>query len=293
LAAAGPVPFADEQILECTMQGSTHCVLENVQITRETSRLEINAPDPGLIRSVVFLNSHVEVLSRDICDHFENLELLDIERSSLHEIDVDAFENCANLQSLVLTSNQLEKLDANLFDSLANLRYLYLDGNHLRSIGENQFVGTPELLFLYLQDNQISQFPAEALKPLSKLMALSFHTNELSDFDAAGIIATVPNLFFIEFNNNPLSCTRLGNILEAFRNARVQIFDDVEKRDRFYQTIDLSGIQCLEDVEWTGAYYRRLNILPGADPEIQQLTDEVKTLELEIVELEKLLTKGN
>lgn len=303
IASAVSQPIAqlnDEETVsvECLMGGDTHCTLDNVKLSGLT-KIEIIAPKPEEILSVVFLNSEIESLSSVICETFPNLVYLDAENTGLHEVQKDAFESCTKLESLNLGNNKLEHVANEQFNKLTHLKYLYLNGNHLRMVNDKQFEGLSELLFLYLHNNQIRHFPASALKSLDKLIVLSFHTNDLADIDAEGFVSTVPKLRVIEFNNNPISCVRLETMFQLFNAASYDLMQDEDPRDRFYHTIEINGFKCLEDVEWTGAYYRSLNLQPQEvakteqEHEMKELTDEVKELEHEIVELEVLLAANH
>lgn len=265
-------PFA---IFTCDEFGS-HCLLDNVVNTREEPNFEIIATDPSLIKSVQFRNSKLQVLTPAICKAFPNLELLDLQDLGIEVVEVDAFVECTNLLSLALNDNKIELMP--VLSTSSKLRYLYLENNRLRQIFDFQFASNPELLFLYLTNNNIDTFPPSAVQGLSRLLGLSLATNDLSDLVVSELLNNLPDLNYIEFNQNELACARVEEILEKFNTKKIKIFMEAEKRERYYKSREVDGITCLEDTVWTGVYYRKFNQNEKIETRAEELGAELEKL---------------
>lgn len=275
---ANPVQFAGTQY-HCEQFGS-HCFLNDVVITKEERDFEIVATSPEFIRSISFRNSHIEALTSVFCKTFPGIEVLELQNLGLEELEPTSFSGCTQLLSLDLSQNSIPSLPENLFDDMPHLRYLYLADNKIQKMTDSQFVKNAELRFLYLTNNSIEVFPASAVRGLDNLLGLNLAVNEMSDIDEIAIIANLKMLQYIQINHNELSCTRINEILERFKEAGVNVFADGVQRDRYYEQWKVGEFTCLRDKVWTSVYFRKLN----HKQEVEELDVSHLGSELELLE---------
>jgi hypothetical protein len=102
-----------------------------------------------------------------ICDKFQNLTYIDLNRIGIEALDDKAFKNC--------------KIHENAFIDNLELKVLFIDGNWLSSLSENIFKNQHKLTSLALMRNRFSDLPKNIFNPLQKLTYLQLGLNQLKN----------------------------------------------------------------------------------------------------------------
>lgn len=169
------------------------------------------------------------------------LEVLRLDRASIHSVPSSLCTTCPHLKSLDLKSNKLTTVpDVN---NCSDLRVLDLAMNTIVSLDGNPFSGLGKVHDLLLSHNLISHIPKDAFYGLSKLQVLDLEANMITSLhpDAFQSVSTLEDL---NLGNNifPTLPTRgLDRLLhlKTFNNPHLREFPEPENFPRI-QTLALS-----------------------------------------------------
>lgn len=215
--------FYKSESLKCVMDSYNWCSFTNVNVTATHRFFQPTYDYPYVVEKVRFYDSHLEILTDELCTSFYNLRELEIWNTKLRKIEAGALDNCLRLQWASFWSNHLRKLDAKVFQRNQQLKTLNVQKNQLKTIKPEIFNGLSELRHLSLNDNYLRTFPVYEMTFLDSLETLQLDTNELTDLDEQEVLYKFPNLKLIYLNDNPLMCDRLRAILGTFRRNGVSV----------------------------------------------------------------------
>ncbi|XP_074640315.1 uncharacterized protein LOC141898361 [Tubulanus polymorphus] len=91
-----------------------------------------------------------------ILSRVPSLELLDLSRNGIRQLDANLFKIIPNLKVLVLKNNRLSSIQPGLFKPLMNLHTLNLVSNHLKTFDPSQIMHLKRLRYARLHDNDFS-----------------------------------------------------------------------------------------------------------------------------------------
>lgn len=128
-----------------------------------TSTKNLDKLLPQTVNEVKFYDSNIHTLTRDVCESYPRIEVLNATRIGLNSIDKNAFESCTELEILDLSHNRIRMLPFGLFDSNQALTEVYLDDNYLSFVNVHLFRNTPDLRILDVSDNLLSDLDIKAL----------------------------------------------------------------------------------------------------------------------------------
>ncbi|NWS14550.1 TLR5 protein, partial [Pachyramphus minor] len=173
-----------------------------------------------------------------VFQHLGNLEVLNLFKNKVNQIQRQAFFGLGNLKTLNLSSNLLGELYDYTFEGLHGVAYIDLQQNHIGMIGEKSFSNLASLKIIDLRDNAIKtlpSFPHLAYASLgdNKLMTVAYtridaayldlERNWLANVGDLYILFQVPDLQYIFLKQNRFSyCVKSGN---AIQNSQLIYMD--------------------------------------------------------------------
>ncbi|XP_072044938.1 toll-like receptor 2 [Amphiura filiformis] len=131
-----------------------------------------------------------------------NLRYLDLSNNNIDNINENDFSSLVNIEYMNLSHNRIYSLPD--FSSLVNITRMDLSFNRIESLPETQFQHLSGLAYLNLAGNRLANL--NVLKDLSSLQTLIVYDNAMAtlpDF----LMKAPYNLMYVDFGNNPFSCT--------------------------------------------------------------------------------------
>ncbi|NWY59100.1 TLR5 protein, partial [Chionis minor] len=188
----------------------------------------------GLARSDLRLfdisNGYIFSLNSLIFQNLGNLELLNLFKNKINQIQRQAFFGLGNLKILNLSSNLLGELYDYTFEGLHSVMCIDLQQNHIGMIGDKSFSKLVSLKIIDLRDNAIKKLPSfphltTAFLGDNKLMSifgtkiaatyLILERNWLSNLGDLYILFQVPDVQYIFLKQNRFSyCVKSDNVIE-------------------------------------------------------------------------------
>ena len=123
----------------------------------------------------------------------ESLQLLDLGRLGLQQVESDTFLGLSNLRTLSLSQNRLAALPNDLLRPMPALKQLLLggksdekgkrivDGNELSVLSQELLQHTPQLRVLDLSENRLNSLPQDIFAKTPLLQTLDLGSNRLTD----------------------------------------------------------------------------------------------------------------
>ncbi|XP_072048234.1 uncharacterized protein [Amphiura filiformis] len=165
-----------------------------------------------------------------------------------------------SLQYLNLSSNKIDNINENDFSLLENLIHLDLSHNAIASLPSNQFYHMSSLTFLDLTGNYLANL--NSLKDLFGLQTLLVPSNALPTLPTF-LMKAPYNLQFVEFGDNPFSCTCDIKPLQDWILLGTDTYIDPEfpylcKSPAIRENLDITGFSL--DCSLHLAYYIGLSV---------------------------------
>lgn len=161
----------------------------------------------------------------------EDLQTLDVSRSSLERLDKDAFlliglqhlhrflardagiqhvhrhafRGVLGLNMVDLSDNGISKLDTELFADNQKLQHITLSGNPLQSLGRYQFPPLQLLQSLKLARCRLTSISAKAFANLASLQRLDLSANRLATLES-DVLQSLGQLNSLQLGDNPWRC---------------------------------------------------------------------------------------
>lgn len=234
------------------------CTLTGIQVTRNKPDFYIIAPEPNRVNFLLVNQSTIPFLTDNICSKFPELIDIVVRHVGIEELKDKAFKRCKDLKTIDLRGNNIQVVPEKLLNGLKELKSIWLDNNMIKTFPDNMLIGLPRLLDVSFDQNRVKVFPYEMFKRNGLVRFLRFHSNDLLNLDEMRLMEALPNLESVAFNNNLLSCERHIELHEFFiRNGKYSQLQWSE-RQRFVKVRDLGKLKCLEDVEWSALFYKRV-----------------------------------
>lgn len=248
----------DLPTFKCVMKGDHWCVLEKINLTKQSYNFQALAADALAIKDVQLQCTSLPVLSASICNQFPMVEGFWAINCGIETVLDDAFENCSKLQVVSLHDNRITKLPETLFSANPDLEHLYISKNHLTTLPDRLLSNLKKLRRLDMDHNHLTEFDAAILlRDLGNLEYFEIFSNRLLDLNATAVIQLVPRLKEIWIGDNDFTCERLSELLNEFTEHRIQVRTYVmspEKRKRPYRTDTLNNsttnLECLSSEQW-------------------------------------------
>ncbi|KAF7638231.1 Leucine Rich repeat-containing domain protein [Meloidogyne graminicola] len=134
----------------------------------------------------------------------KNIELLDLRRNNLINLNINLLTSLINLKTLLLSHNLIEHLQQNFLDFLPNLHRLYLGNNKIKYIPKLS-TSLNQLKLIDLQNNQINKIEENSFNYLINLQILNLKNNFIQ-FIPNNLFIKNNNLYKLELSNNPWNC---------------------------------------------------------------------------------------
>ncbi|KAF4523353.1 hypothetical protein B566_EDAN005507, partial [Ephemera danica] len=162
------------------------------------------AVHPDAFASLPHLRRLIVSDARELSD-FPNLngtaalEILRLDRASLHEVPSSLCTTCPRLKSLELSGNQIATLEGQPFANQARLHDLLLSHNKIPRVPVDAFVGLVKLQVLDLESNQIEDIHPDAFTHFTQLEDLNLGNNVFPHLPERGL----SRLLHLKTFNNP------------------------------------------------------------------------------------------
>ncbi|KAL2078252.1 hypothetical protein ACEWY4_025937 [Coilia grayii] len=178
------------------------------------------------------------IIKSDTFRHLRHLEILQLSKNHIQQIEVGAFNGLPALTTLELFDNRLTVVPSGAFEYLSKLRELWLRNNPIETINSNAFARVPSLRRLDLGElRKLVYISDMAFDGLENLRFLNLGMCELKDVPKLTALVRLEEL---ELSGNQLGVLRPGSFqgLSALRklwlmHSRVSIiernaFDDLK-----------------------------------------------------------------
>ena len=146
----------------------------------------------------------------------ESLQLLDLGRLGLQQVESDTFLGLSNLRILSLSENRLKVLPEDLLRPMPALEQLLLggksdekgnrivDGNELSVLSQELLQHSPQLRVLDLSENQLTSLPNYIFDKTPLLRTLDLGSNKLTDLPGKISVSGLSNLQDLDLGSNSL-----------------------------------------------------------------------------------------
>jgi len=198
----------------------------------------------------------------------------------LEILDPKSFALVSGLEILDLSNNKLSKLGGNVFSDNKELLEINLSGNPLRTLDPKDFIDLKKLRKLDVSNAQLKSLWIDNYEyVLNDLEQLTISNNSIEDI-STNDLKVMPNLRYIDLENNPLRCTiHLANLIKWLTIHQVFSVEGVNVLRRNEKFLD-------ERPYFEGTYdhksqWEKLvkkSCVPSDDEETNKNTDFVMTL---------------
>ncbi|KAM8809008.1 TLR5 protein, partial [Eudromia elegans] len=182
------------------------------------------------VRLLDISHGYIFSLNSLIFQSLRNLELLNLYRNKINQIQRQAFYGLGNLKYLNLSDNLLGELYTYTFEGLHSIMYIDLQQNHIGMIDSRSFSSLVNLQIIDLRDNAIKSLPSfpsltTAFLGDNKLKSvvdrtiaatyLDLERNWLANLGDLYLLYQVPGLQYIFLKQNRFSyCMKRVNVTE-------------------------------------------------------------------------------
>lgn len=205
-----------------------YCTLTGIQVTKEHPEFTINFDSPHPVEAIQIEDSHIPLLTSQICDAFPNIMTLNLHNAGVEAIDKNALKSCTSLKGFQSWNNPIKSLDNDPFQHSVDLRHLSITNSSLKETPVGVFDNLRQLIYLKLANNHLSFDNPGAFRNLEKLEELELCSNELLDMDASQFITNLPNLKKIYLSDNDFLCDRLVQIIDEFKRKGILVDSTVK-----------------------------------------------------------------
>uniref|UniRef100_A0A3P9J846 Ig-like domain-containing protein n=1 Tax=Oryzias latipes TaxID=8090 RepID=A0A3P9J846_ORYLA len=151
----------------------------------------------------------IQVIKSDTFKHLRHLEILQLSKNHIRQIEVGAFNGLPNLNTLELFDNRLTVVPSQAFEYLSKLRELWLRNNPIETLGAFAFHRVPSLRRLDLGELRKLDFISEAaFEGLVNLRFLNLGMCGLKDIPN---LTPLVKLEELELSGNQLGIVRPGS----------------------------------------------------------------------------------
>lgn len=141
------------------------------------------------------------IIGNTIFNELTELEILELHKSNIIELEYDSLNNLRNLRVLLLGGNLFKTLPYCIFEKLRNLRALYLNDGKLTNLYNGIFNGLIQLECLDLSNNNLSSLHETTFNKLYKLKELNLSANKF-ELLPDNIFLNLTNLEKLDLNYN-------------------------------------------------------------------------------------------
>uniref|UniRef100_A0A8C0U0I6 Leucine rich repeat containing 4 n=1 Tax=Cyanistes caeruleus TaxID=156563 RepID=A0A8C0U0I6_CYACU len=229
------------------------------------------------------MENNIQMIQADTFRHLHHLEVLQLGRNAIRQIEVGAFNGLASLNTLELFDNwltvipsglkKLEYISEGAFEGLYNLKYLNLgmcnikdmpnltplvgleelemSGNNFPEIKPGSFHGLKSLKKLWIMNSQINLIERNAFDDLTALVELNLAHNNLSSLPH-DLFAPLRYLVELHLHHNPWDCDCdilwlswwLREYIPTNSTCCGRCHAPLHMRGRFLVEVDQTSFQC-------------------------------------------------
>lgn len=241
--------ISEGNAIQCTLNGTT-CTFFGVFTTSTNQLFKPSSVNNNLVETILFKQSTMHTLTKEMCEVFPNLKQLVVDFVSLEQIAPNALQKCKNLTNISFWINKLVEVDRHLFKENAQLGRVVFQNNKIKIIDGRMFENQLKLYELNIAQNQLIDFAMHGFPTLEKLETLYIHENDITDLDENELTNKFPNLKVIYMHNNLFDCNRPRIIINTLRRKNIQLLEfRKEKMTRNVNLSKIENIECTTDEE--------------------------------------------
>lgn len=161
------------------------CTYSNIMDSYDFHRdlLKVNASDVEEIKKIIFINSFMDNIPKELSGAYKNLEYLEVSKTHLERLENYDFIAGNKIISLNASNNKIHKLGARMVSNIRNIVSLDLSHNIVERLNPTAFNYNPKFKFLNLSHNRISMLDKSFLEPLRSLEVLKLDHNLITNID--------------------------------------------------------------------------------------------------------------
>lgn len=200
----------------------------------------------------------MSVYHSEIGKKFRNLEILDLENTSMDKIGSSSFEVCKNLRELTFRTMSFREINAEVFKNCEKLQKLDLSVNFIHTINKDGLLGLQSLEELDLTYSNFTTFNPEFLGHVKNLKTLDLTYSRIEKFNSTSTF--VPSLKSLKLSSLPFNEVP-SDLFNNLSNLEVLVFAyNLEVSQGSNLPADLfKPLTNLKELHLNGTYIRRLN----------------------------------
>lgn len=244
ISLAGQIVAQNPPTFECIPSGvEGTCIIQNPVTTKSNPNFKISHPTPEKIQQVGVIGGNLAVFTSDICNYFPNLLNLEIGNTGVEVLEENALDNC-NLHGWILSGAKVEEIPLKFFDKNRDIRGIYFVDTPIKKIDPAQFHGLQKLTDVGISMTQIEEFPLESITSKQIFWFHAF-SNNLKDFPAEEYYNKFPQVAFVGYGDNDISCTRVQEMNDFFKERGIEVFDFNFPKPREEPVEEVGGVICV------------------------------------------------
>ncbi|XP_063697914.1 protein artichoke-like [Culicoides brevitarsis] len=271
------------------------CKFTGIELTADNFEWTPTDDDPTSITRIEIFASTIPVFTNVLCKTFPNFDYLLMEAIKVQEVTEDAFHDCSSLKELHMGTNLIRKLHPNTFLFSKNLEVLGISRNKIMEFDDKIFSEMTNLQQLSAGVNNLTSFSPELVKHNSKLTRLSLSSNDLSDLNVEQIVEYLPNLKFLDWQANEVSCSRAVDANNFLAAKGISFSGGIADKIRYYPTGTVfNNFVCNPDTSWMASKYKKQNVKNNDFAnQILKLKNEIKNVFTTLKKIQETVGKNN
>lgn len=229
---------------------NTTCSFSTLQLTRTSYRFTPEADNFDLREVRISVPSKVVTVGPDICDHFVNLKVFQLDpNTGVEEFSPDATQNCFYVSEFQMPEQSgIKSVSRQLFGPMKWLEYINWTHSVIEEIPEDSFDGLTSMWSVTWTQGALKTFPPSLFKSFQRLNMLDIESNELTDLIVEEILPLTPNFQYIRMDDNPIKCSRLQVIKQVLRERKVSLSQVRNPKNRSPPlSRDNEGFLCVQE----------------------------------------------
>lgn len=171
------------------------CEIERAILNINSGKVNINASS-DLVKYVLFTNSTLNFLPKEIFVSFQNVVMIGITKSTLNNLRSEKFfEEVSSLEKLRIVNSNISLISSETFKSLENLRWIRFSNVNLQHLPDGLFKYNEKLEYIDLYYNNIARIDLNVFTNLPRLREVDMRKNVCVDEQ---FIILKGNLSFME-----------------------------------------------------------------------------------------------
>ncbi len=138
-------------------------------------------------RRVNLADRDIHTISLEPLGNLENLQMLDLSRNRLSDVDFSPLRNCKRFEGLSLDYNQISEIDLDPFKDIETLKALAIGHNLLSELDLTPLKNKRLLEVLYIGRNHLHEIDLSPLETTTDLRQLLLNNNAFTEVDLSAL----------------------------------------------------------------------------------------------------------